>query len=55
MLASRPRPQRTGKYLKLNNDFVFDHCAAARVEESVSPRVGITLLVMSSATPRRRI
>jgi hypothetical protein len=30
MLASRPGPQRTGKYLKLNNDFVFDHCAVAR-------------------------
>jgi hypothetical protein len=30
MLASRPGPQRTGKYLKLNSDFVFDHCAVAR-------------------------
>ncbi len=29
MLASRPRPQRTGNYLKLKNDFVFDHCAVA--------------------------
>jgi len=30
MLASRAKPQRTGKYLKLNSDFVFDHWAIAR-------------------------
>ena len=30
MSASRPKPQRTGKYLKLNNNFVLDHYAVAR-------------------------
>jgi len=35
-------PRRTGNYLKLNNDFAFDRCTVARLEESASPRVGIS-------------
>ena len=33
--------RRTGNYLKLNNDFAYDHCTVARLEESASPRIGI--------------
>ena len=33
--------RRKGNYLKLNNDFAYDHCTVARLEESASPRIGI--------------
>lgn len=33
--------QRTGNYLKSNNNFASDRCTVAELEESVSPRVGI--------------
>jgi hypothetical protein len=34
--------QRTGNYLKSHNNFAFDRCTVAMLEESASPRVGIS-------------
>ena len=31
--------RHVGNHLKLNNDFAFDRCTVATLEESVSPRV----------------
>jgi hypothetical protein len=36
--------QRTGNYLKSHNNFAFDRCTVAMLEESASPRVGITIV-----------